>query len=143
MLLVLILQGGGIVWWASTLQASLVWMNKQVEANSSFRELWPVGRWGSGSLPSDVRQDLRIEDLERRINKLEDANQARSRQSTLGAALDQIEALAVGRMYGVRSQAPTRPWIGSSGCAASPGAVAGGRDHGLAAPGTRRERWDY
>jgi hypothetical protein len=72
-------QGGGIVWWASSLSAKvqhndfqIQMMNKDVEKNSSFVELWPAGKWGSGSLPSDVKQDLKIERLEMQVNKLTD-----------------------------------------------------------------------
>jgi hypothetical protein len=45
-------------------------MNKDVEKNSSFVELWPAGKWGSGSLPSDVKQDLKIERLEQQVERL-------------------------------------------------------------------------
>ena len=45
-------------------------ISKDVEKNSEFVELWPAGKWGSGSLPSDVRQDLKIEALEVQVNKL-------------------------------------------------------------------------
>ena len=34
------------------------------------KELWPAGKWGSGSLPSDVRQDLKIGQLEMQVKKL-------------------------------------------------------------------------
>jgi hypothetical protein len=50
----LLIQAAGIVWWASTL------------------ELWPAGKWGSGSLPSDVKQDLKIERLEMQMTRLTD-----------------------------------------------------------------------
>jgi hypothetical protein len=45
-------------------------INKDVQKNSNFVELWPAGKWGSGSLPSDVRQDLKIGNLEMQMNKL-------------------------------------------------------------------------
>jgi hypothetical protein len=77
--LAILAQGGGIVWWASSLSAKvqhndfqIQMMNKDVEKNSSFVELWPAGKWGSGSLPSDVKQDLKIERLEMQVNKLTD-----------------------------------------------------------------------
>ena len=47
-------------------------MSKDVDKNSSFVELWPAGKWGSGSLPSDVKQDLKIERLEMQMSKLTD-----------------------------------------------------------------------
>ncbi len=43
---------------------------KDVSKNSKFVELWPAGKWGSGSLPSDVRQDLKIGNLEMQMNKV-------------------------------------------------------------------------
>ena len=64
----LLVQAAGIVWWASSLQSAvqhndfqIQMMNKDVEKNNSFRSLWPSGKWGSGSLPSDVKQDLKID----------------------------------------------------------------------------------
>ena len=75
----LLIQAAGIVWWASTLQSSvqhndfqIQMMSKDVDKNSSFVELWPAGKWGSGSLPSDVKQDLKIERLEMQVGKLTD-----------------------------------------------------------------------
>ena len=75
----LLVQAAGIVWWASSLQSSvqhndfqIQMMSKDVDKNSSFVELWPAGKWGSGSLPSDVNQDLKIERLEMQVNKLTD-----------------------------------------------------------------------
>ena len=63
----LLLQAAGIIWWASNLQSSVQHndfqiqiMSKDVAKNTSFVELWPAGKWGSGSLPSDVKQDLKI-----------------------------------------------------------------------------------
>ena len=75
----LLVQAAGIVWWASSLQSAvqhndfqIQMMNKDVEKNNSFRSLWPSGKWGSGSLPSDVKQDLKIERLEMQVDKLTD-----------------------------------------------------------------------
>ena len=75
----LLVQAAGIVWWASSLQSAvqhndfqIQMMSKDVDKNSSFVELWPAGKWGSGSLPSDVKQDLKIERLEMQVNKLTD-----------------------------------------------------------------------
>ena len=66
----LLIQLAGIVWWASTLQGSvqhndfqIQMMSKDVDEAISFVKLWPAGKWGSGSLPSDVKQDLKIERL--------------------------------------------------------------------------------
>ena len=75
----LFVQLAGIVWWASSLQSAvqhndfqIKMMNKDVGKNTSFVELWPAGKWGSGSLPSDVKQDLKIERLEMQVDKLTD-----------------------------------------------------------------------
>tara|TARA_Y100000588_G_scaffold394251_1_gene513728 strand:+ start:886 stop:1170 length:285 start_codon:yes stop_codon:yes gene_type:complete len=75
----LLVQAAGIVWWASSLQSAvqhndfqIKMMSKDVDKNSSFVELWPAGKWGSGSLPSDVKQDLKIERLEMQVGKLTD-----------------------------------------------------------------------
>ena len=73
----LAIQAAGIVWWASNLQSlvqhndfQIQMLSKDVEKNSSFTELWPAGKWGSGSLPDDVKQNLKIEDLEKQMNKV-------------------------------------------------------------------------
>ena len=75
----LLIQLAGIVWWASSLQSAvqhndfqIQMMSKDVDKNSSFVELWPAGKWGSGSLPSDVKQDLKIERLEAQMRRLTD-----------------------------------------------------------------------
>ena len=75
----LLIQLAGIVWWASTLQGSvqhndfqIQMMSKDVDEAISFVKLWPTGKWGSGSLPSDVKQDLKIERLEMQVSKLTD-----------------------------------------------------------------------
>tara|TARA_R110000824_G_scaffold205274_6_gene390072 strand:+ start:2087 stop:2410 length:324 start_codon:yes stop_codon:yes gene_type:complete len=73
----LAIQAGGIVWWASKMQSSvqhndfqIQMIAKDVAKNSEFVELWPAGKWGSGSLPSDVRQDLKIGMLEIDMDKV-------------------------------------------------------------------------
>ena len=73
----LAIQAGGIVWWASNLQSSvqhndfqIQMMAKDVEKHSIFVSDWPAGKWGSGSLPSDVRQDLKIGMLESDMDKV-------------------------------------------------------------------------
>ena len=75
----LLIQLAGIVWWASSLQSAvqhndfqIQMRSKDVDKNSSFVELWPAGKWGSGSLPSDVKQDLKIERLEEQMRRLSD-----------------------------------------------------------------------
>ena len=73
----LLLEAAGIVWWASPLEGEtrhnnfqIQMLTKDVEKNSQFVELWPAGKWGSGSLPSDVKQDLKIERLEMEMAQL-------------------------------------------------------------------------
>ena len=73
----LAIQAAGIVWWASNLNSQvqhndfqIQMMGRDVEKNSKFVELWPAGRWGSGSLPDDVRQNMMLESLEKRVEKL-------------------------------------------------------------------------
>tara|TARA_R100001594_G_C3879113_1_gene225464 strand:+ start:230 stop:520 length:291 start_codon:yes stop_codon:yes gene_type:complete len=73
----LALQAAAGVWWLATMSAKvqhndfqIQMIAKDVNKNSSFVELWPAGKWGSGSLPSDVRQDLKIGQLEMQVQKL-------------------------------------------------------------------------
>ena len=75
----LFVQAAGVIWWLAGLQASvqhndfqIQMIAKDVSKTSKFVELWPAGRWGSGSLPSDVRQDLKIGSLETQVQKLND-----------------------------------------------------------------------
>ena len=73
----LMLQAGGVIWWASTLQGQvrhngyqIQILQRSVEKNSDFVEKWPAGKWGSGELPSDTRQDLKIAALEKMVEKM-------------------------------------------------------------------------
>ena len=73
----LAIQAAGIVWWASTLQSSvqhndfqIQMLSKDVQENTIFTRDWPAGKWGSGSLPDDVKQNLKIEDLEKQMDKV-------------------------------------------------------------------------
>ena len=75
----LFVQSAAVVWWLAGLSASvhhndfqIKMIAKDVGKNSNFVELWPAGKWGSGSLPSDVRQDLKIGQLEVQVQKLND-----------------------------------------------------------------------
>ena len=72
----LLVQLGGIVWWASSLHSEvqhndyqIQMMQKDVAHNSKFVLEWPAGEWLSGELPSDTRQDLKIESLENQVEK--------------------------------------------------------------------------
>ena len=73
----LLIQAGGIVWWSANLAGQvrhndfqIQIMKPDIEEAIKFTKLWPSGKWGSGSLPSDVRQDLKIEALEKQVDKL-------------------------------------------------------------------------
>lgn len=73
----LAVQAAGIVWWASNLQSSvqhndfqIQMMSKDVEKHSIFVRDWPSGKYGSGSLPDDVRQNLKLEMLEKQMDKI-------------------------------------------------------------------------
>ena len=75
----LAVQAAGIVWWASNLQSSvqhndfqIQMLERTVTKNAEFVELWPAGRWGSGSLPDDVRQNLKLGALEKQMEKIMD-----------------------------------------------------------------------
>jgi len=77
LLIGLAIQAGGIVWWASSLQSSvqhndfqIQMMAKDVEKHSIFVRDWPAGKWGSGSLPDDVKQNLKIAELEEEVDRL-------------------------------------------------------------------------
>ena len=77
LLIGLAVQAGGIVWWASKLQSQvqhndfqIQMMAKDVEKHTIFVRDWPAGKWGSGSLPDDVRQNLKISMLELDVEKL-------------------------------------------------------------------------
>ena len=73
----LAMQAAGIVWWASTLHSSvqhndfqIQMMSRDVEKHSIFVRDWPSGKYGSGSLPDDVKQNLKIEALEKQMDKV-------------------------------------------------------------------------
>ena len=75
--LTLALQAAAIVWWASKLQSSvqhndfqIQMLERTVTKNAEFVEKWPAGKWGSGELPSDTRQDLHIAELQRHLEQL-------------------------------------------------------------------------
>ena len=78
----LLLQAGGIVWWASGLQSAVrhnafqvEMMRKDVAHNSKFVLEWPSGSWLSGQpLPSDIRQDSRLTYLESQVAQLMKTN---------------------------------------------------------------------
>jgi len=73
----LAVQAAGIVWWASNLQSSvqhndfqIQMLAKDVDKHTIFVRDWPAGKWGSGSLPDDVKQNLKISMLELDVEKI-------------------------------------------------------------------------
>ena len=77
MAIALLVQLGGIVWWASNLQSSvqhnnyqIQMMSKDVDKHAIFVRDWPSGKYGTGELPSDTRQDLKISALEKQVEQL-------------------------------------------------------------------------
>jgi hypothetical protein len=77
LLIGLAIQAGGIVWWASSLHSSvqhndfqIQMMSRDVEKHTIFVRDWPAGKWGSGSLPDDVKQNLKIAELEEEVDRL-------------------------------------------------------------------------
>ena len=77
MAIALLVQLGGIVWWASNLQSSvqhnnyqIQMMSKDVDKHAIFVRDWPSGKYCTGELPSDTRQDLKISALEKQVEQL-------------------------------------------------------------------------
>ena len=74
----LLLQAGTAIWWLANLSNSVShndfqirMISKEVAHNSKFVQDWPAGKWGSGSLPDDVKQNLNIDRLQQQVEKLE------------------------------------------------------------------------
>ena len=81
-------QAAGGVWWLASLDSRVSHndfpiqvidrsnetdhdrLSEKVAENSRFVKLWPAGKWGSGSLPDDVRQNLKISIMEKQIDKI-------------------------------------------------------------------------
>ena len=75
--LMLAIQAAAIVWWASNLSSQvqhndfqIQMLARDVEKHSIFVRDWPVGKLGA--LPDDVRQNLFIEEIIKRVEKLYD-----------------------------------------------------------------------
>ena len=71
------IQAAGVIWWASSLQSSvqhndfqIQMIGKDVEKHAIFVRDCPAGKWGSGSLPDDVKQNLKISMLELDVEKI-------------------------------------------------------------------------
>tara|TARA_Y100000004_G_C8902368_1_gene407027 strand:+ start:179 stop:511 length:333 start_codon:yes stop_codon:yes gene_type:complete len=54
----------------NTLENDIVRMHHEMELNSEFRIKWPRGE--IGALPADATQDMNIEHLKGRVDKLDD-----------------------------------------------------------------------
>lgn len=68
---------GSLVWGYSvivnrlnTIENDIIRMQHEVELNSEFRIKWPRGE--IGALPADATQDMNIEHLKSRVNKLDE-----------------------------------------------------------------------
>ena len=73
----LFLQAGAGLWYIASVDSrvnhnnyQIKMLEKDVTHNSKFVLEWPAGRWLSGELPSDTRQDLKIEALEKHVDKI-------------------------------------------------------------------------
>ena len=84
----LAVQAAGIVWFIANLNSSvqlngyrvemlqreiradIETIGKEMAENSRFRTEWPQGVYLSGELPSDTRQNLKIEMLEKQMEKI-------------------------------------------------------------------------
>ena len=73
----LLLQAGAGLWYIASVDSRVSHNNYQIqmmkpdlEEAISFTKLWPAGKWGSGELPSDTRQDLKISALEKDMDKI-------------------------------------------------------------------------
>ena len=62
--------GYSVIWnKINTIENDLVRMKHEMELNSEFRVKWPRGE--IGALPADAKQDMNIEHLTSRVNKLD------------------------------------------------------------------------
>ena len=73
----LLLQAGAGLWYIASVDSCVSHNNYQIQMMKpdldeaiSFTKLWPAGKWGSGELPSDTRQDLKIAALEKQLEKV-------------------------------------------------------------------------
>ena len=84
----LAVQAAGIVWFIANLNSSvqhnsyrvemlqrevrvdIETIHKEMAENSRFRTEWPQGVYLSGELPSDTKQNLKIEMLEKQMEKI-------------------------------------------------------------------------
>ena len=73
----IVVQAGAGLWYIASVDSRVNHNNYQiqmlkpdVEEAISFTKLWPAGKWGSGELPSDTWQDLKILTLEKHVDKI-------------------------------------------------------------------------
>ena len=73
----LLIQAGTGIWYIASVDSRVSHNNYQIQMRKpdleeaiSFTKLWPAGKWGSGELPSDTRQDLKISALEKDMDKI-------------------------------------------------------------------------
>ena len=73
----LLLQAGAGLWYIASVDSRVRHNNYQIQMMEpdlaeaiSFTKLWPAGKWGSGELPSDTRQDLKIAALEKQVDRI-------------------------------------------------------------------------
>ena len=73
----LLIQAGAGLWYIASVDSRVSHNNYQIQMMQpdlaeaiDFTKLWPAGKWGSGELPSDTRQDLKIAALEKQVDRL-------------------------------------------------------------------------
>ena len=73
----LLIQAGAGLWYIASVDSRVSHNNYQIQMMQpdlaeaiDFTKLWPAGKWGSGELPSDTRQDLKIAALEKQVERL-------------------------------------------------------------------------
>jgi hypothetical protein len=73
----LLLQAGTGIWYIASVDSrvshnnyQIQMMTRTVDHNADFVSKWPSGKWGSGSLPDDVKQNLKITYLEKQMDKI-------------------------------------------------------------------------
>ena len=73
----LLIQAGAGLWYIASVDSRVSHNNYQIQMMQpdlaeaiDFTKLWPAGKWGSGELPSDTRQDLKISALEKQVERI-------------------------------------------------------------------------
>jgi len=75
--LAVLVQAGAGIWWLANVDSrvdhndyQIRMLDKDVTHNSKFVLEWPSGTYLQGELPSDTRQNLKIERLEKQVDKI-------------------------------------------------------------------------